>query len=371
MEDKIIKVLQIGATDNLGGIETYLKNYYDNIDNNKLQFDFINMYEEICFQKYYKTKGSKVFKILSYRKNPIKYIKTLKEILIKEKYDILHFNMNSAVFLQPLIAAKLAKTKVIIAHSHNSYSDKGIVKDILHNLMRRFIPFFANTFFACSDYAGKWFFNNKIIKKDNYFIIKNGIDTNKFKFNIDIRNKKRKELNIKDTDIVIGHVGRFNKQKNHKYLIEIFKKAYFKNKNLKLFLVGEGPLKDEVKKIIIENNLEDAVIILGKRSDANELYQAFDGFLLPSIYEGLPLVGVEAQISGCKCILSDSITKEIKIKEDTKFLSLKNMELWEKEILKINNNVNKRELQYKNKFDIKLNTEELLNIYIKQLTKEK
>ena len=371
MEDKIIKVLQIGATDNLGGIEIYLKNYYDNIDKNKLHFDFINMYNEICFQKHYEENKSKVFKILSYRKNPIKYIKTLKEILIKEKYDILHFNMNSAVFLQPLIAAKLAKTKVIIAHSHNSYSDKGILKDILHNFMKMFIPFFANTFFACSDYAGKWFFNDKIIKKDDYYIIKNGINTNKFIFDIDMRNKKRKELNLKDTDIVIGHVGRFNKQKNHKYLIEVFKNIYSKNRNLKLFLVGEGPLKDEVKKMIIDNNLENSIIMLGKRQDMNELYQAFDGFVLPSLYEGLPLVGVEAQIAGCRCILSDSITKEVQIRDDVKFISLKDIDLWEKEILNITNDISERKMKDKNKYDIKLNAEELLNIYRIQLTKEK
>ena len=150
-----------------------------------------------------------------------------------------------------------------------------------------------------------------------------------------------------------------------------FKNIYSKNKNLKLFLVGEGPLKDEVKKMIIDNNLENSIIMLGKRQDMNELYQAFDGFVLPSLYEGLPLVGVEAQIAGCKCILSDSITKEVQIRDDVKFISLKDIDLWEKEILNITNDILERKMKDKNKYDIKLNAEELLNIYRIQLTKEK
>ena len=360
-----------GATDNLGGIETYLKNYYDNIDRNMVKIDFLNMYEKICFQEHYEKNGINIIKIDSYRRNPIKYIFKLKEILKQGKYDILHCIMNSAVFLQPLISGKLAKIPVIISHSHNSFSDKGIAKELLHNIMKRFIPIFANTFFACSDYAGKWFYNKKIINSEEFFIIKNGIDIDKFKFDLEIRKKKRKELNLKKKDIIIGHVGRFNKQKNHKYLIEVFSKAVLKNKNLKLVLVGTGPLEIEIRELIRKKGIEENSILLGKREDVSELYQAFDAFVLTSLYEGLPLVGVEAQISGCNCIFSEKITKEVKINEKTKFIPINDEKEWINIFLNLDNNIIDRNNIKKDIYNIEKNANEMVEIYNKQLKKEK
>ena len=130
----MIKVLQVGATNVLGGIEIYLYNYYNNIDRKKVKFDFVNMYDNICFEDEYLNNGSKIHKLPNYRIHPFKYINSLKKILIREKYDILHFNMNSSIFLYPLIAAKMANIPVIIAHSHNASSDRGIIKKILHNI---------------------------------------------------------------------------------------------------------------------------------------------------------------------------------------------------------------------------------------------
>ena len=207
--------------------------------------------------------------------------------------------MNSAVMLYPLIAAKISNVKVIIAHSHNASSDKGILKKMLHNINKNFIPLFANHFFACSNKAGKWFYSKKIMNSKNYFVINNCIDIDKFKFNYETRNNKRKELHLKNENIVVGHVGRFNKQKNHTFLIDIFNEAYKENDKLRLVMVGIGPLMNKIKKKVIQLNLSDAVLFLGQRSDVNELMQAMDIFILPSLYEGLPLVGVEAQTSGC------------------------------------------------------------------------
>lgn len=311
-------------TDNWGGIESYIMNYYRNIDKTKVQFDFVNIYpNELCFQNELESLGGKVYRVSSYYKHPIKYIKELKKIIINNKYEIIHCNMNSAVFLHPLIAAKMAKAKVVIAHSHNSSSDKGILKSFLHAINKHFIPLFANVYFACSNKAGKWFYSKKILNSDSYFVVKNAIDTNKFAFDHEIRINKRKELGITDNNtLLFGHVGRFNKQKNHTFLIDVFNEYHKKNKNSKLILIGIGPLKEEVECKVKNLKLVEDILFLGQRNDVNQLMFAMDIFVLPSLYEGLPLVGVEAQASGLSCILSDSVTDEIKISDNIEFVPL-------------------------------------------------
>lgn len=326
----MIRVLQIGMTDNVGGIENYLINYYRNINKSKVQFDFINIYDnDLCFKKEIISSGGNIYNISSYYKNPFKYIHELISIIKKNNYEIVHCNMNSAVMIYPLIAAKLANVNVIIAHAHNASSDKGIIKSILHNINRVFVPLLANKYFACSDKAGEWFFSKKIIQSNNYYVIKNAIDTSKFKFNLEVRKLKREKLQISNDSFVIGHVGRFNKQKNHEYIIEIFKYINSYVKKSKLILVGSGPLLSKIKSKVLAYNLQNDVIFLGERNDVNELMMAFDVFLLPSLYEGLPLVGIEAQSSGLKCYWSDNITKTINLLETNQFISLnKSPEEW-------------------------------------------
>jgi len=326
----MLKVLQIGMTDNLGGIETFLINYYRSIDKKKINFDFVNIYDNpLYFEEELKKGKSKIYKLNSYYRNPIKYTKELIKIIQDNNYEIVHCNMNSAVFLWPLIASKIAGAKVIIAHSHNASSDKGFIKSILHWVNKHFIPLFANNFFACSEKAGKWFYSKRIINSNKFYVMKNAIEINKYKFNQKIRIQKRKELNISENTLLIGHVGRFNKQKNHEFLIDIFNEIQKKHKDSKLLLVGIGPLMENIKSKVKEYNLENSVLFLGQRNDVQELMQAMDIFLLPSLYEGLPLVGVEAQAAGLKCIFSDKITKEIKLLKGTEFLPLKK-ETWKK-----------------------------------------
>ena len=162
----------------------------------------------------------------------------------------------------------------------------------------------------------------------------NAIDLDKFKYNKSIREKKRKELKISDDTIVIGHIGRFVKQKNHDFLIDIFNEIHKCNKESILLLAGQGPLQEEIKNKVKQLNIDKNVYFLGQRSDVNELYQVFDVFLLPSLYEGLPVVGVEAQATGNLCFLSDAMTKETKVLDSTRFVSLKkSAEEWANEIL--------------------------------------
>ncbi len=362
----MIKVLQIGMTNNLGGIETFLMNYYKNIDKREVQFDFINIYDKLYFEDEIKNMKGKVYKLKSYYKNPLKYTKELIKIIKQNNYEIIHCNMNSAVFLYPLIAAKIAKAKVIIAHSHNASNDKGLLKTLLHNINKRFIPFFANTYFACSKEAGEWFFSNRILKQESkkYFIINNGINIDKFKYNEELRKKIRQKFNITDKTMLIGHIGRFSKQKNHEFAINLFKEIHEENENTKMWLIGEGEKKEKIVDLVNANHLESYVEFLGIRQNVNELLQAIDVFVLPSIYEGMPLVAVEAQVSGAKCILSDKITKEAKITDKTEYITIDNgIQSWKDAILKCDYERNNKYHIDFDRYDIKFNVVELVKTY--------
>ena len=316
-----------------GGVEAVTINYYRNIDKNKVQLDFIcdedstNIpYEEI------EKMGGKVIIIPSYSK-PFKYHKELKKVLKEGNYKIIHSNINTlSVF--SLFAAKCAGVPVRIAHSHSTTNKKEKKKNLMKQILRPFSKVFATDYMCCSELAGRWLFGNKEYDKGNVYLLNNAIDLDKFKYNESLRKKKRKELGIKDDALVIGHIGRFVAQKNHDYLIDIFNEIHKKNNNSILLLAGQGPLMEDIKNKVKELNLDDSVKFLGQRNDANELYQAFDVFLLPSLYEGLPVVGVEAQAAGLLCYLSDDMTKETKVLDITKFMSLNNTpEEWANNIL--------------------------------------
>lgn len=318
------KVLQCGLSYKAGGIENFLINYLEFLNQEEVQCDFINVFEKAKSEQFYQTikQKSLIYDLPDYRKHPLKFYKKLKEVQSKRKYDIFHYNMNSAAYIWPLIAAKLVGFHSIIAHAHNSSSDKGAIKEILHYINKIFIKIFANKYFACSEKAGEWFFSKKIIESNDFKIIHNAINVDKFVFSKETRERKRKELNIDENAIVIGNVGRLKKQKNHDFLIDVFYEISKLEKNAVLVIVGYGPLEDELKNKIKSLELEEKVKLLGQRTDVSELMSMMDIFILPSLYEGLPVVGIEAQCAGNLCYFSDTITKETKVIDKTQFLSL-------------------------------------------------
>lgn len=306
-----------------GGVEAVVMNYYRHIDRSKIQFDFLcdedstNIpYEEI------EKLGGRVILIPPYQK-VFKYQKELIRIFKENNYKIVHSHINTlSVF--PLRAAKKAGVKVRIAHSHSTTNKKEWKKNLLKQVLRPFSKVYATDYMCCSELAGRWLFGDKAYDSGKVYLLNNAIDLDKFKYNEALRKEKRKELGISDDTLVIGHIGRFVAQKNHDYLIDIFNEVLKKNNNSILLLVGQGPLMEEIKNKVKELKLNDSVRFLGQRNDVNELYQAFDVFCLPSLYEGLPVVGVEAQASGLLCILSNAMTKETKVLDITKFISLNN-----------------------------------------------
>lgn len=333
-KEEPIRIAQIVGKWLGGGVEAVVMNYYRHLDHDKIQFDFIcdddstNIpYDEI------EKLGGKVILIPPYQK-VFKYQKELRRVLRDGKYKIVHSHINTlSVF--PLYAAKKVGVPVRIAHSHSTTNKKEWKKNLLKQVLRPFSKKYATNYMCCSELAGRWLFGDKAYDEGKVYLLNNAIDLDKFKYDEKIRSNKRKELGINEDTLVIGHIGRFVAQKNHTFLIDIFNQFHKKEKNSILLLAGQGPLQEEIKNKVRELGLDDSVRFLGQRNDANELYQAFDVFLLPSLYEGLPVVGVEAQASGLLCFFSDDMTKETKVLDSTVFMSLSNADYeWAEEILK-------------------------------------
>lgn len=328
-----IKVLQFGMGPNPGGVESFIINYYRHIDKNKFQIDFINMYDEIAYENEIKALGGNIYRIPFFKTNPIKNYGAIDKILKENKYDIIHVNMLSLAYLTPLIIGKKNGVKCRIAHSHNGLTPPGIVRNLLHKVNKKRIHLYANTYFACSKLAGAWMFGESNIKKNDISIINNAVDITAYKFDLNKRREMREQLGL-EGKLVIGHVGRFSYQKNHDFLIEIFYEIQKINKNSCLVLVGTGELLDEVKNKVSKLGIEDKVKFLGVRKDVNEIMQAMDKFIMPSRFEGLPLVGIEAQASGLSCYFSSNITKELLVTSNATIISAeKEANYWAKMIL--------------------------------------
>lgn len=329
-----VRVLQVFAEMNRGGAETMIMNLYRNIDRSKIQFDFIVHTEDKCAfdDEIYKL-GGEIFRVPTYKgTNHLAYVNKWKNFFEKhQEYKIIHGHVRSTASIYLKTAQKYGLTT--IAHSHNTSSGNGF-SAIAKGVLQYPIRYVADYLFACSEAAGEWLFGNKACKKGNFHILNNAIDTKKFIFNNDIRDKKRKEFLI-EGKFVIGHVGRFHPQKNHEFLIDIFKEVHDKNDNAILLLVGEGDLQESIQKKVYNLGLDNNVIFTGVRSDIPELFQAMDMFVFPSLYEGLGIVLIEAQASGLPCVVANTIPEEALITDNVKQVSLTGSpKVWTEAILK-------------------------------------
>ena len=318
--NKTLRVLQVGMGPNPGGIESFIMTYYRQMVKMGIQFDFISMFPGIAYEDEIHSLGGKVFHTVDARKRPVRFFREMRYILKKKNYDAVHVNMLSAANIVPLIAAKSASVPVIAAHSHNS-STPGLTRNILHRLNRGIIPGCATLYLACSEAAGEWLFPERIRQGKNYHLIHNALDLDKFLFCEEQRRTVRKELGIEEK-FVLGHVGRFEEQKNHFFLIEMFRLVAAERKDALLLLVGDGELRSAVEKKVREYHLQEQVRFLGVRSDVDRLWKAMDIFVLPSLFEGLPIVALEAQAAGVYSILADTITREVKLTENVEFLPI-------------------------------------------------
>lgn len=378
MNEQPIRVAQIMGKWIGGGVESVVMNYYRHINRTQIQFDFIcdDDSTDIPYEEIEKL-GGKVILIPPYQK-VFKYHNALKKVLKDGNYKIVHSHINTlSVF--SLFAAKCAGVPVRIAHSHSTTNKKEKKKNLLKQVLRPFSRLCATDYMCCSELAGRWLFGNKEYNKGNVYLLNNAIDLDQFKYDEKVRKEKRKELNISDDTLVIGHVGRFVEQKNHRFLIDIFNEVHKEKKNSILLLAGQGPLMDEIKEKVIKLELEDNVIFLGQRNDINELYQAMDLFLFPSLYEGLGMVVVEAQVSGLSCVVSTAVPQIAKVTDGIIFINLDSqLKKWTDEIIKNLNKVDRKNIIFTyeiKKYDIEKESKKLekkyKNIIIEKRKNEK
>lgn len=318
-----LRVLQVIGSMNCGGAEAMLMNFYRNIDRSKVQFDFLVCNKDRAFyDDEIESLGGRIYRELEYinPSNLISYKAICERFFSKHNYKIVHCHIGSIAWFVLSVAKKYGA--FTITHSHSTYAGLGILPYRLLSYPDRYTP---DYFFGCSELAGIKRYGKRVANNPNIFsVLNNAINVDNYTFNNEIRRKIREELLINEDQLVIGHVGRFDKAKNQAYLVNVFEKLHKIDENAKLVLVGTGENVEAIKKQIKELNLESSVILTGVRSDVCDLLQAFDVFVFPSIYEGLPVTVIEAQASGLKCLLSDTITKEVDITGLVEYMSLNN-----------------------------------------------
>lgn len=340
------KILIIGLTSNVGGIETNIINFYKKINKSKYKIDFINRSKKpLAFQDFFINNGSKVWSVTSYYKNSAKYFIELLRILEIEQYDCIYCNFSSARYITPALCAKFYSKSKILIHVHNSNTDKNIIIRLKNFINKKILGKLGDYYISCSKEASQWFYSKKAIEGKNHFIITNFIDNDKFLFKKENRLITRSKLKI-NNELVIGHIGKYSKCKNQDFLIEIFK--YLKNKkiNVKMILIGGN----------YENSFinDEDIILTGIVNNVEEILSGIDVFVFPSLYEGYGISLVEAQMLKIPCLASDTIPKTTKISNCVEYLNLNlGIETWANKIVelskvdrnrikitKINNNYN-------------------------------
>lgn len=312
----MIKILIEGMTEGKGGKEAYIINIFRAFNKNRYAFTFVAYDEKIAYQEELEVSGAEIINIPSRKNGVLKYRRALREEFQRKKYDVVWANKTTLSSCEIFDIAKKSGVPLRIVHSHSSANMGGKFTFVMHCINKLFIRRWANEFFACSDTSAKWFFGNRPCQQ-----IKNGIDVGKFRFNPRVREQIRSELGIHN-EIIVGHIGRFGIEKNHKKLIRIFDEIHKQNKNTMLVLCGDGEERQNIETQINTLNLQDSVLLLGVVNNVNEILQAIDVIVMPSLFEGMPFALLEAQASGLRCFVSDTVSQESNILERNVFLSL-------------------------------------------------
>lgn len=324
--DSPIRVLHAVVNMNRGGAETFIMNLYRNVDRSRIQFDFLTCKPGV-FDKEIEDMGGMIHRVPYISEvGPFKYQLLLKEFFLRHpEYKILHSHLDK---MSGLVckAAKKSGVPIRIAHSHNTESEGSWAIKSYKWYSGTHIQKNATHYTACSKKAAAWLFGKSSMKVN---IIKNGVESERFLFSEGRRQRIRKKLNLADDALLLGHVGRFNVQKNHAFLIEVFVRTLKSFPEARLILVGDGPLRKQMEGLAVRRGIRDKVLFLGVRDDIPDLLRAFDLMLFPSFHEGLPVTIIEAQAAGLPCILSEHITQEVDLGADLiRYARLGKVEEW-------------------------------------------
>lgn len=317
--NKPIRILYLnGGTMDMGGISSYMMNYYRHFDKTKIQVDFIVHGKGGVYDDEIRRLGGQVFHVPTKKENYIENKRKIIRIIREGNYQIVHSHMDGMNGLS-LRLAKKCGVKIRISHSHNTnHLTNNKLKLLVHEFIKKSIPKYATELWACSDAAGKWLYG-----KNDFHVIPNAIEVEKYKYDDNFRRSLRREFDV-EGKYVIGHIGKFEYQKNHDFLVRVFDEIVRYDNEVTLMLVGDGTLKEKIQDQVNKLGLKKKVLFLGKRDDVNKIMNVFDIFVLPSHFEGLPVVAVEAQANGLNCICADTITREIDISGNVTFVPLDN-----------------------------------------------
>ena len=352
-----------------GGVESFLNNYYSEMDHKEIIFDFIVPNKKIGYlEEKMKRYGSNIFHIERLRSNPFEYYRSVSNIIQSGSYDIIHCHGYKSFI--GLLLGKKYNCKVRIIHSHMAYVKENIIQFIMRKVILILINLYSTDKFACGIDAACWLFGKKAYDKGQVSIINNAINIDDYDFNLTNRNKIRKEFNIKENEYLLGNVGRLTDQKNQGYIIDLISLLPDNIlSKLKFLFVGNGEDLKKLQEKIESSNVSKYFIFAGLRTDVPQILSALDLFLLPSKYEGLPVVLVESQAAGLISLASDTITKEINITGNICYMNLEKKELWieaiKKNLLKSLqvNRLEESKKMYQSKYDIKFQSKKLFEKY--------
>lgn len=366
-----LRVLQVGMSPCYGGTESFLMGIYRKIDREKVQFDFLNVYdEEIACQSEIESMGGKILYVKFRRREGIlNYYKGIREFFEKHKdYKVIHCHYQGLQNIDMISYAAKAQIPRRIAHAHNSGYEyiPGIALRALIKYNKWKMSRVATDFFACSELAGSWMFGKT--SKEGLKVVRNAIDTELFRYNKTTRYEVRKELELEDK-FVVGNVGRFANQKNLLFLVEVFVEVLKLRDNACLLLVGDGLLREDIERKINQFGVADKVVLTGARRDINRIIQGMDTFVLPSKFEGLGIVLIEAQSSGLKCFASENVIPEsAKVTDLLRFIPLEvGAKAWAKIIVEESDEYHRSD-RYENivqsGYDINSNVKMIENTYL-------
>ena len=330
------RVLCITANMNTGGAETFLMKIYRRLDKSKYQMDFCVSAKNNYYEKEIHLLGGEVYYIPAKSRHPLKSFFCISSLVRNQNYEyVMRVNEHSLSVID-LLAAKLGGAKITIMRSSNSASGSKL-STVLHKIFKFLSKNVPDVMIAPSLLAAEYTFGKKNIKNNRVKVLNNGLDIEKFSFSQSSREKIRSEFKL-ESKFVVGHIGRFNKQKNHKYLLKIFENILTMKENAILLMVGDGALLHEIRTKAIEMGIYDKCIFAGVRTDVHDILSAMDVFVFPSLYEGMPNTVIEAQTAGLPCMISNTITMEANVSGLVQFESI-NMSAneWAKKIVNMNN----------------------------------
>lgn len=364
----MIRVLQFGMSDNKGGIETFIFNYYKKIDRNYIQFDFVkNNCDKIAFEDEIRKMGGKIYEFnpCGIKRGIFKNKKQWLSFYMDKKPDVIHINLVALSSMHAIKYAKKAGIKKIIVHAHPSTynSEKNFFYKIICWFNKFRIHRYTSQLFACSEEAGKWMFGR------NYKVIPNAIEVERFKYSEKKGENIRKSLNLTEKDFVISNVGRLSDVKNQEFLIDMFYQLKKTMKNSQLLLLGEGENRDRIISKIKQLDLESSICLLGNVNNVEDYLSASDIFVFPSKSEGFGIVLLEAQANGLKCYATkDHIPKIVNITGNVSFIDLKDGYIeWAKQIIKGNNERKIIDDNVFDKYNIDIQIKNIQKIYEEKL----